>query len=97
MDCNEKGTFAYHRHVLFAASRTVLVASARPGAYVSGFIGVSVPRDASVDSSQFASDGTMLNATDEVEFDLESISAALVATILDFCVLRESFHSNTRK
>lgn len=44
-------------------------ASVRPGAYVSGFIGVSVPRDASVDSSQFASDGSLLNATDEVEFD----------------------------
>ncbi|WP_243373015.1 outer membrane beta-barrel protein [Geotalea sp. SG265] len=44
-------------------------ASIRPGAYVSGFIGASVPRSTNVDSSQLAADGSFLSARDEVEFD----------------------------
>lgn len=44
-------------------------APARPGAYVSGFIGATVPRDTTVNSSQFSSTGTLQNFTDEVTFD----------------------------
>lgn len=43
-------------------------ASVRPGAYVSGFIGVTVPRDANVDSSQL-SDASLQQFNDQVEFD----------------------------
>ena len=50
----------------FAVPAAALAAPPRPGAYVSGFVGVSVPKSQSVDSTDFSSGNTF---NDRVEFD----------------------------
>lgn len=55
--------------VLLLLPALSLAASPRPGGYVSGFIGATIPRDADVHTSQFGIDGSFENFDDQVAFD----------------------------
>jgi len=57
--------------VLVTLTIPVLCAAAppRPGPYVSGFVGVSVPQNADVTSSSYSSTNGTTSLTDRVEFD----------------------------